>query len=161
MWAVVATQAQAQIAGLPTAFWLGLAGGLPTVLWLASVTLMRREFKTDHPNIDQFNALKDEVEELPKLIERTDVLNREARNAEFGRLRDSIEGTGRELRELVRELRGTIEKMREEYAIEREENRRENARIVKDFELFRQSAEMRLERLEYDRQQDRQRKGAG
>lgn len=138
MWAFMATQAQ-NVAGVPSAVWVGLALLLPSVLVLALMTVVRREFRSEYPNVSEFGALKREVDEIPALIQRTDHAARDNRNAEFGRLRDSIDSNNRELRELIRELRQIIEKLRED-----------NAALATRFELHKQASEMRLDLLERD-----------
>ncbi len=134
-------------AAIPIGVWVTVAVGMSTMASLALMTLVRREFRTEFPHIDQFNALKKDVDELPGIIERTDHSTRDARNAEFGRLRDSIDGNNRELRELIRELRQVIDRMREE-----------NTALTTRFLLFEQQTVMRLEALEKERK-DKERRG--
>jgi hypothetical protein len=140
---------------IPLQFWIGLGVTvLPTLVGLALMTVFRKEF----PNKDQFAHLCEQVEKLetkltaiPSLVEKVDYKNREDRNAEFGRFRDSVdlrahnnENSFRELRELLAGITASLNAIRDgQHTIE------------KDFSVFEKEAQMRLKALEeYRRQQE-------
>lgn len=144
MWVLTLAQNSNQ-SGLTTTFWVSLAVTvLPTLLVLALMTLFRREFKNDYPHMAQFDALKSDVESLekktdalPLLVAKTDTDNRESRNAEFGRLRDSIDSNYRELRGLIQELRIVLENIRGG-----------SDKVNTDFRVFAAETESRINAIE-------------